>query len=427
MQQTYEAFEAKRSWRPFPPWPWLLGALAVVLAMGATGLALLNRPLTNPWESIFGLVMVLAYGGPGALIVVRQRGNRIGWLFLVVAVMLALQSFADQYAVYGLLIARPPLLGADFAAWLQWIGLVSFAPLSIFLLLYPNGRLPSRRWQPLLLLVLLIWVGNVLFGIIKMGPVYYYPLWGDTAIHLLEHNPTAVPVLAERLQTDGSLNGLLDELLLFLAAVTPLFRYRQGDATARKQLRWLSILVGVMLLILSLSVVGSLLSMPRLVLNPDVWLVILIVGFPLAVTVAILHHRLYDIDLLINRTLVYGSLTGMLALVYLAMVILFQSLLTTRTELATVVSTLAVAVLFAPLRERIQSIIDRRFYRRKYDAVKTLAAFGAIARDEVDLEVMTTALMNAVKETVQPVTSSLWLVPSQHAAGKRRAYRANGD
>jgi hypothetical protein len=178
--------------------------------------------------------------------------------------------------------------------------------------------------------------------------------------------------------------GLLDQLVLFLAAVTPLLRYRQADATARKQLRWLTFLAGVMLLILGLSIVGSLLSISRLVLNLDDWLVILIVGFPTAVTVAILRHNLYDIDLIIRRTLVYGALTATLALVYLGSVALLQSALPVRSELATVVSTLAVAALFNPLRGQIQSIIDHRFYRRKYDAVKTLAAFGVRNPGHVD-------------------------------------------
>jgi hypothetical protein len=221
--------------------------------------------------------------------------------------------------------------------------------------------------------------------------------------------------------------GLLDQLVLFLAAVTPLLRYRQADATARKQLRWLTFLAGVMLLILGLSIVGSLLSISRLVLNLDDWLVILIVGFPTAVTVAILRHNLYDIDLIIRRTLVYGALTATLALVYLGSVALLQSALPVRSELATVVSTLAVAALFNPLRGQIQSIIDHRFYRRKYDAVKTLAAFGATARDEVDLEALAAALMNVVEETMQPATSSLWLAPSQKPAGEQRAYRGKGD
>jgi hypothetical protein len=174
-------------------------------------------------------------------------------------------------------------------------------------------------------------------------------------------------------------------------------------------MRWLMIPAVLFPIVLIANMIGSDLNWSVTPALSALWMLIGLVVFPLAVSVAILRHQLYDIDLIIRRTLVYGVLTAALGLIYLGSVAVLQSALPVTSELAIVVSTLTVAALFNPLRRQIQSIINRRFYRNKYDAAKILASFGAMARDEIDLDDLTAELLRVVDETMQPESASLWL------------------
>ena len=194
-----------------------------------------------------------------------------------------------------------------------------------------------------------------------------------------------------------------------IPAIVPLLRYRAGDNITRKQLRWLMIPAVLLPIVIIANMIGSDLNWSVTPALSVLWMLIGLVVFPLAVSVAILRHQLYDIDLIIRRTLVYGVLTAALGLIYLGSVAVLQSALPVTSELAIVVSTLTVAALFNPLRGQIQAIINRRFYRNKYDAEETLAAFGAKARDEIDLNDLTAELLRVVDETMQPESASLWL------------------
>lgn len=413
MQKKSEiAGGASRRWRK-PPAPWIMWLVAVSLVMGTIVLGLSTpalRSLLNPWEGVFVLASVLAFATPGALITVRRRGNRIGWLFLLFAVLFAVQSFSSAYAVYAFGVLQRSLPGATFFAWLQnWLSLPIFFLVSLFLILYPDGRLPSRRWLLILGILLFLFGGQALISAIEDSWIAYWPLWSDQSVVLLHHNPAAAPALAARLRPVEDLFWMIGIIFFMITAIVPVLRYRAGDNVTRLQMRWLMIPAVLFPIVLIANMIGSDLNWSVTPALSALWMLIGLVVFPLAVSVAILRHQLYDIDLIIRRTLVYGVLTAALGLIYLGSVAVLQSALPVTSELAIVVSTLTVAALFNPLRRQIQGIINRRFYRNKYDAAKILASFGAMARDEIDLDDLTAELLRVVDETMQPESASLWL------------------
>jgi hypothetical protein len=288
-------------------------------------------------------------------------------------------------------------------------------------LLFPDGRLASDRWRYLAWLNLVVTILGSIVVAISPGPIdgiapIQNPLGIDAPGTTLERSAV---VLVEVLQAS-----------IGLAAVVSLFvRLRHAGFEQRQQIKWFTYAATILL-------IGALL----LSAVPDVWVawwawsvgfalyIAGIVGLPVAVGIAILRHHLYDIDLLINRTLVYGSLTAVLAGVYLVGIVLFQALFRTLTgqesQLAVVASTLAIAALFTPLRHRIKAFIDRRFYRRKYDAAKTLEAFSAKLREETDLDALSEDLVGAVRETMEPEHVSLWLRPDKEESLRGRVAEA---
>jgi hypothetical protein len=281
-------------------------------------------------------------------------------------------------------------------------------------LLFPDGRLASDRWRYLAWLNLVVTIVGSIVVAISPGPIdgiapIQNPLGIDAPGTTFERSAVD---LVEVLQASVG-----------LAAVVSLFvRLRHAGFEERQQIKWFTYAATILL-------IGALLLSPV----PDVWVawwvwsvgfalyIAGIVGLPVAVGIAILRHHLYDIDLLINRTLVYGSLTAVLVGVYLVGIVLFQALFRTLTgqesQLAVVASTLAIAALFTPLRHRIQAFIDRRFYRRKYDAAKTLEAFSAKLREATDLDALSEDLVGVVRETMQPEHVSLWLRPNPASKG----------
>jgi hypothetical protein len=225
-------------------------------------------------------------------------------------------------------------------------------------------------------------------------------------------NPVSIGgAFGDFLEFTSAAGSVLGTAAIFLAAVAMVLRLRRARGEERQQLKWISLGGGVMA---AFFLGGELVPGPRLVVDL-LWAAgfVALVCLPIAAGIAILRHRLYDIDVVINRTLVYGPLTVSLALAYFGSVVLLQGLFRTLTgddsQLVIVASTLAIAALFDPLRRRIQDWVDRRFYRNKYDARKTLEKFGATLRDETGLEPLSTGLVEVVRETVQPAHVSLWL------------------
>jgi hypothetical protein len=288
---------------------------------------------------------------------------------------------------------------------------ITFVPL-----LFPDGRLPSRRWRPL------AWLSTVPLAIFVVLQVYLWPYRGQIP-------PPKLSGLIGALSDQSG--GLLGPLLLVcaLACVSSLmFRYRRAAGRERQQIKWFAYATAVFPTVLVVSEYLPVRPITYLPLLPAFSLV------PVAVGIAILRYRLYDIDVIINRTLVYGSLTVTLALVYLGGVAATQEIFRVLTsqeqqpQIAIVVSTLVIAALFNPMRRRIQAFIDRRFYRRKYDAAKTLEAFSARLRDETDLERLGEDLVGVVRETMQPAHVSMWLHPDPALKDKnqRAAIRESG-
>ena len=381
---------------------WALTVLAMVLTLL---LAALNASASSLRNMVFVSLVILAFSTVGALIGSRRPENPIGWLFCSGAFAWILGELALEYGVYALITAPGTLPVGVWAAWFGgWArGMGWFLIVAFLLLLFPNGRLPSPRWRPVL------WgaVGYVGFFTVV---IWLSPVSNDTRLAFVR-NPLRLEI--EIINFLLELLYLTIPLLLVAGAAAVIVRFRRSGGAERQQLKWFAYAVAVMFILFvlwfSLALVG-LVAVGALVFSVP------LMGLPIAVGVAILRHRLYDIDLLVNRTLVYGALTALLAATYLGGVVLMQGTFRVLTgqesQLAIVASTLLIAALFVPLRRRVQFFIDRRFYRRRYDAVRTLQDFSSRLRERTDLDNLNTALLLVVRETVQPSHVSLWLRPA---------------
>ncbi len=348
-----------------------------------------------------GAILAVSVSVVGALVASHRPRNPLGWIFLAVGFFQGLVQFAWTYAEYALITEPDSLPGGPLMSWLggvAWIPSVSLF-LTFALLLFPDGRLPSPRWRPV------AWLSVVPLAIFVVDMAWLWPYRGRT---LIERPGQVVP--------DGLIGVLLNMLfplmvLCGLACVISLmvrFWYSQG--VDRQQIKWFAYAAAVFL--------TANVGLEYLYFGPIMFLMVLpiVPVVPVALGVAILRYRLYDIDIIINRTLVYGTLTATLVALYVGGIVVLQRLFVLLTgeqsTLAIVASTLAIAALFSPLRRGIQAFIDRRFYRKKYDAKGTLAAFSARLRDETDLETLARDLVTVVGETVQPAHVSLWMRPT---------------
>jgi hypothetical protein len=377
-------------------------ALSVLLALGTIALLVLAGDDTQGETVAFDVVLAVAllvYPTVGLLIASRRPENAIGWLFCAVGIPLGLSTFAYAYATYALVTAPGSLPGGAVAAWLTtWVQLPAlFGTPTLLFLLFPDGRPPSPRWRPVLWLTAAAMVGIGAAPALRPGPM------ADAAVEGTV-NPAGIAGAGPLLDVIGNVAGAAALLSMVLAVAALVLRVRRSRGVERLQLKWF---VSAAILFV-LACVGAFLVFPQ---NDVAFGLILIGAFsaiPISAGVAILRYRLYDIDVVINRALVYGGLTATLGATYLALVLLI-GLAVGRSGFAVAVSTLAVAALFRPLRARIQAAVDRRFYRRRYDAQRTLETFGGRLRDEVDLETLTADLRGVVAETVQPAHVSVWL------------------
>jgi hypothetical protein len=388
---------------------WSLWGLTMALEVTAIWLWLGNRSLGG---GIFApqVFLVPGFASVGVLIVAR-RANTVGWLFLGLGFVAALHAFSMAYAERDSLIDPVSLSAGSLIGLLSgWLWPLNYLLLILVLLLFPDGRLPSPRWRPAARFILVAWGLAILLNALT-------PAEGNP-----EGNPLGVAALQ---QPAGQLLLLVVNaaglVALVLSAVAPFLRFRRAGYQQRQQLKWVAFTVTV-------SVLSVLVSLGLSQLFPGVVVVGLlgafgffvgVIGIPLAVAVAILRHRLYDIDRLINRTLVYGLLTAILGLLYAGTVLILGQVFGGVTEdppsWAVAAATLAVAALVQPARRRIQAVVDRRFNRRKYDAAKTVEAFSARLRDEIDLDALSAELLTVAHQTMQPTTATLWLRPSASA------------
>ena len=337
----------------------------------------------------------------GALIVARRPGNCVGWIFSAIGLLSWTGILASEYAEYAY-VTRPgslplPILAAWYQSWF-WYPLLGLV-LNFTLLFFPTGRLPSPRWR-----VIAGLSGLGLMGVAVLAMV-------NPVLELQEEtfsvaNPIGVAAVgAIEESTAGSvLFGLL--FVTVLASFASLVvRFRRSKGEERQQLKWFTY-SGALVVLLPLSDFVPLPSFSNILFDS-------IVAFlPISTGIAILKYRLYDIDRIINRTLVYGALTGLLGLAYAGIVVLLQGIFSPITEdqsYAVVGSTLAVAALFRPARGRIQGFIDRSFYRGRYDATRTLESFSERLQDEIDLDALSGELVGVVNTTMRPTHVSLWL------------------
>ena len=353
--------------------------------------------LITPALGVFAVV--------GALIASRQPANAIGWLLLAVALAFAIGDAIEGYCA----TSSDP---APVAMWLDdWFSNVWIVLVGVWIpLLFPDGRLPSRRWRPV------AWGGTAAFAVATLA----YALGDrilDTSAPGTVQNPYALPGAAGDLAANVAPVAELALVPTVVGALAGLVvRMRRSRGVERQQLKWFAFVGALMLAALLLAAIS--LVDPELLgdnvgtVGWGAFLLLTVLGLPLAVGTAILRHRLYEIDVVINRTLVYGALTATLGATYLALVLLI-GLTLGQSNVAIAVSTLAVAALFRPARARIQGAVDRRFYRRRYDAARTLEHFGVRLRVEVDLDAVQAELVGVVGQTVQPTHVTLWLTPDR--------------
>ena len=403
---------------------WLLCVSLISFALLFYFLATPTTPThTPPALTAFMRALSLAFPTVGALVASRRPENPIGWIFCGTGLLYGVQAFASGYADYARLGHTGSLPGEELMDWISgWIG-VPVLPLAgvLLVLLFPNGKLLSRKWQPV------VWIAACGSAMLALGaaldpgsllfqPTFDNPLGFGGDIGKL--GPSASRPADPKINAGGIVEilvrvGFFFVLVSWLFAVAAMItRMDQARGAERQQLKWFVYTV-------VLLVVGFLAALLGFGQHSVAWnLGIAAFNFlPIAAGIAILRYRLYDIDVVINRTLVYGVLTAALALVYVASIVLLQGLFRALTggnsQLAVVASTLAIAALFVPLRRRVQAFIDRRFYRRKYDIATTLQAFNVRLRNDVDLDSVADDLVEVVNETMQPTHVSLWLRPPE--------------
>jgi len=385
-----------------------VAALLVAACFATTGFAFasLVLPGTELLPDRPGVVdfltftaIILAFPLVGSVIVWKRPGNRVGWLFLVVGLGMALAVFSSEYANRAATTGWD-LPAATLFAWLGgWAWVVGGAiALPVAITLFPDGRPPGRSWTRVL-------VASVTATAVVIGAQALVPgtLPGHDGAY---DNPFAAPGELGRLAAYVVEVGfVLIPLPGLLAVAAVAARFRGSTGAERQQLKWL-------LYPLTLFAVGLMTAV--LVQEAWVWSLSLtgLAAVPIAAGVAILRYRLYDIDVVIRRTLVYGAVIAVLGALYVALVLGLQALLATATggdTVAVALSTLAIAALFGPVRARVRDAVDRRFYRSRYDAQRTLESFASRLRGEVELEAVGTALVAAVTQTVRPASVGMWL------------------
>ena len=391
------------------------GACGLVLVLIACAVVLAMSSRYALWRVDF-LVPVASAALVGALVASRQPRNPVGWFVLGHALCFSLGEFGRQYAIYGVLTEPGSLPFARAMIWpTYWVwypGLILLV--SLLPLYFPDGRLVSRGWR---------WTTGlaVAFGACATALAMVRP--GDNEARGIP-NPLGIESLGYGARALSSVLGVLMSggwLLLGSVAVASLMvRFRRSRAQERKQLEWFLYAIVLMLLVNTASQLFSTEVLPSVV--REFLFVFTFEGLWVAIGIAILRYHLYGIDVLINRTLVYGTLTATLAALYVGAIVVLQMLFDLLSDqhsaLAVVASTLMIAALFSPLRQRIQAFIDRRFYRKKYDARRTLEALSWKVRDETNLDTLSEDLLGVVRETMQPEHVSLWLRPNRGLAGR---------
>jgi hypothetical protein len=372
---------------------WSLAGACVALVLSSLVLLLAVSHAWDVSQYYFEYAAVaVAFALLGAVVAAHRPENPIGWLFLAIGLSGALGVVSNEYVRYTLVTAPGALPGGSVAAWLSgWTWWPAYGLVPLVLLVFPDGRLPSPRWR------WAAWLAGAGVAVMTLG-MAASTLGDPVRIALSEEEPGGLPGLV----LDVS---VIAAGVSFLAALVSLAqRWRRARGNEREQLKWVAFAAGLALVA---NIVLQIFQLPGLGL-------VGVVLVPVGAAVAILRYRLYDIDRIISRTLGYGLLTALLGLVYVAGVFVSGRLLNPGGKpsgLAVAASTLAVAALFQPARRRVQAAVDRRFNRARYDAARTVAAFSARLRDQIDLDTLSTELLAVVDQTMEPTQVSFWLRP----------------
>jgi hypothetical protein len=400
---------------------WIICALCLGLATVDLVLVALNSfhpniRIPEPW--IGHTVSAVAFSTVGAVVGSRRPENPIGWLFCAIGIFAAIVLLSSEYAAYVLLAQPDSLPGGLAMVWIRaWVWVPYVGLFVLLFLVFPEGWPQSRALRWFASLVLFVIAYGTILAAFSPGPI--------DAIGGAVDNPLGMEAL--RGVGTNSAVGPLESVLyaLGIVAAASLFgRMRRARGVQRQQLKWFAyatvVLVGGVVLGFTVSEATGVQWLGEI---GFVLRMVGLTGLPIAIGIAVLRYRLYNIDRIINRTLVYGSLTATLLALYFGGIVVLQRIFVLLTgeksTVAVVASTLLIAALFTPLRRRIQSGIDRRFYRRKYDARKTLEAFSLTLRDETDLEALSGDLVGVVRETMQPAHVSLWLRPDTPLKGEQ--------
>jgi MFS family permease len=398
---------------------WVFSALLAATTLAIIVLGVSARVSFLQLGAAFNAVVIsAAFSTVGAVVASRRPKNPIGWIMCAGGLGVALGSLTDAYATY-LLFTSPEkqILEAGMSAWVSlWITTAGVNLFLLLLLLFPDGRLPSRRWRPVVWLVVLNMVTQITSSAFLTERFIGFRDIGNP-FHVAALDPIEA-VYETYAETPLSI------LAVLLPAIALVARFWHSRGVERQQLKWF-VSSGVVVALTSILISFVVFFLGEENFRSQVLLTILfpmlilaLCGIPISIGIALLRYRLYEIDILINRTLVYGSLTVVLAASYEGGIVMLQHLFVALTgqesRLAVVASTLVIAALFEPLRRRIQDFVDRRFYRRKFDAAKTLDAFGTRLRQETDIQTINDDLIMVVRETIQPAHVSLWLRPDRH-------------
>jgi hypothetical protein len=392
-----------------------------IVSLGFGWLARSLEPSNASWSgggylsNALFVVAVFTFPVVGVLIATRRPGNRIGWLLLLIGVGWGIAN-SSSYTDYVIRLHHPHPGSAVVAAiggtmWIVPIGMTG----TFLILLFPDGRLPGPRWR------IVAWIsGAAILTGLSLNLATPGPMTSGGYPHT--DNPFGIDAAGGGIQ-DAKVLILLVPAMMVASAASLIVRFRRARGVARQQVKWLAAAAALVAVIYLIVETTSVTTAPEGTQAPT-WLLVIqgiaLVSFgliPAAIGVAILRYRLFDIDRLVRRTLVYAALVACLAVIYLIGVFTFESAVRNMTggssTLAVTLSTLAVAAAFQPLRRRIQAAVDRRFYRARYDAARTLEAFSSRMRDEIDLETLTGDVVSVVRDALHPSHATVWLRPSE--------------
>jgi hypothetical protein len=384
--------------------------VSVALALGATALAVLNLDTPTPQSISLGSKVIevgfpigaLTLVGTGVLIASRQPTHPVAWCFLLLGLGAEIFVALQGYGLYGTATVPGAVIGAGTALWAAtWFWSIPASALTVAILLFPDGRLLSRRWRPA------IWATIIAIALNSAGDALRVPL---AQPDLRIESPIGTPLPAESLIWLSYVGTSLWVGAMLTAGTSLVVRFRRARGIERQQLKWFAYATAIALVALVISSVSyGLREIAPFITALSAISVLLI---PVSAAAAILRYRLYDIDVVIERTLVYGVVTATLGATYVATVVVLQGLLrplTEGSEIAVALSTLLVVALFHPIRRRAQDAVDRRFYRARYDAARTVDAFVVRLRNDVELDSVRADLLEVVNSTIHPAHASVWL------------------